>query len=127
MPERQIKATCVHGCGKERDPSHISCDDCWKLVPRAMKLEFWAAYKAAEKGRGWRKNGRNTPRLAASIRAIVHFLAEKITRPFLEAQAKALPPKPTPEEKLIETVERVQEAAQNESVTAPAADQSSGV
>ncbi len=74
---------CVTGCNNKRNPSSICCDTCWKLVPRKLKTEYWGAYTAAINGRGKKKNGTVTPRLRASLKAIVDHLIEVVCKPWV--------------------------------------------
>lgn len=83
-----VNAKCVHGCTNERDPADLACPDHWRIIPRAMRVEFHEARKAAMVGRGRKNNGRNTPRLKAAIKAMVDFLIEKVSKPYAEAQIK---------------------------------------
>ncbi len=85
------KTTCVYGCKGERVVDELCCPACWRLIPRAFKCEFWYATKHASVGRGKYKNGRNTPRLQASIKAIIDLLILKVSKPYAESLRAATP------------------------------------
>lgn len=76
------KAKCVHGCPNEREPWRVCCPEHWAKIPRHLKVEFWQAMKAADVGRGRRKNGTSTPRLKAALQALVNWLVENVSKPF---------------------------------------------
>jgi len=88
MLDLKQEALCAYGCPNKREAREICCPACWKLVPRALKREFWDATKAASFGRGVRKNGRATPRLKSAIRSIVEVLIEKVSKPYQLAQTE---------------------------------------
>jgi len=88
---KSVKGACAYGCPNEREPDEICCPTCWRLIPRALKREFWDATKHASVGRGKYKNGRNTPRLQASIKAIIDLLILKVSKPYAESLRAATP------------------------------------
>jgi hypothetical protein len=75
------RAKCLDGCPNDRPANQVCCLDHWKTVPRALKVEIWAAQKEATTGRGRTSNGKATPRWVAAFRAIVTWLLEEQKAP----------------------------------------------